>query len=368
MATKERKVITLTGDALIHYNNIVGELGKPGALAEVLDHENLKEKMASGKPIKVYWGTAPTGIPTIGYFCPMKKISDMLKAGWEVTILFADLHAFLDSMKSPLELVKLRTKVYENVIRGALEGLGVDHSKIKFVTGSSFQLTPEYQMDLFRLGNITTIRNAQKAGTEVVKQNTNPLVTSLLYPLMQALDEQYLEADIQFGGLDQRHVFTCAIEELPKIGYQKRIHLMNPIIPALSTVSTNGETVKMSSSDKNGKISLLDTPKEIQKKLAKVYCKPGDAKDNTLLILARELLFPILNGKNLVINRPEKYGGKLEYSNFKTMESDFETEKLSPVDLKLGVADMLINLTEPIRKRFESQEMQDLIKQAYPDK
>lgn len=115
------------------------------------------------------WGTAPTGIPSIGYFCPLKKIADFLRAGCEVTILFANLHAFLDSMKSPLDLIKQRTEVYKEIILGILEVLKVDHTKIKFVLGSEFQLTSEYQFDLLKLGNITTIHNATKAGTEVIK-------------------------------------------------------------------------------------------------------------------------------------------------------------------------------------------------------
>jgi hypothetical protein len=35
---------------------------------------------------------------------------------WQVTILFADLHAYLDSMKAPWELLKLRTEYYKEVI------------------------------------------------------------------------------------------------------------------------------------------------------------------------------------------------------------------------------------------------------------
>ena len=33
-----------------------------------------------------------------------------------MTILFADLHAYLDSMKAPWELLKLRTEYYKEVI------------------------------------------------------------------------------------------------------------------------------------------------------------------------------------------------------------------------------------------------------------
>ena len=42
----------------------------------------------------------------------------MLRAGCEVTVLFADLHAYLDNMKAPWELLELRKEInyqmYEN--------------------------------------------------------------------------------------------------------------------------------------------------------------------------------------------------------------------------------------------------------------
>lgn len=45
----------------------------------------------------------------------------------------------------------------------------------------------------------------------------------------QALDEEYLKVDAQFGGVDQRKIFTFAEKYLPQLGYTKRIHLMNPM-------------------------------------------------------------------------------------------------------------------------------------------
>lgn len=47
----------------------------------------------------------------------MFKIADFLKAGAHVTILFADLHGFLDSMKSTWELLHHRCVWYEAIIR-----------------------------------------------------------------------------------------------------------------------------------------------------------------------------------------------------------------------------------------------------------
>jgi len=82
---------------------------------------------------------------------------------------------------------------------------------------------------MYRLSSLITEHDAKKAGAEVVKQVSNPLLSGLLYPGLQALDEHYLKVDAQFGGVDQRKIFTFAEKYLPMLGYEKRIHLMNPM-------------------------------------------------------------------------------------------------------------------------------------------
>src|SRR3990167_9136038 len=95
------------------------------------------------------------------------------------------------------------------------------------------QLTPEYFKDLLRLSTLTTVHDATKAASEVVKLGENPKLGGIIYPLMQALDEEYLKVDMQFGGTDQRKIFVYARESLPKIHYKPRIELMNYILPGL---------------------------------------------------------------------------------------------------------------------------------------
>ena len=46
----------------------------------------------------------------------------------------------------------------------------------------------------------------------VVKQTESPLLSSMVYPVLQALDLVYLNADVFFGGVDQRHINTLARE------------------------------------------------------------------------------------------------------------------------------------------------------------
>lgn len=56
-------------------------------------------------------------------------------------MLFADLHAYLDNMKAPWELLALRTEYYEQVIKAMLQSIGVSLEKLKFVKGTDYQLS-----------------------------------------------------------------------------------------------------------------------------------------------------------------------------------------------------------------------------------
>lgn len=114
-----------------------------------------------------------------------------------------DVHAFLDNLKAPLELVAHRTHYYKKILLAVFTSLGIPTSKLHFVEGSSYQLTKEYNLDNYKLCAIVTEHDAKKAGAEVVKQVESPLLSGLLYPGLQALDEQYLDCDFQFGGVDQ---------------------------------------------------------------------------------------------------------------------------------------------------------------------
>lgn len=99
-------------------------------LQETLGEDKLNAILKE-RDLKIYWGTATTGKPHVAYFVAMSKVADFLKAGCEVTILFADLHAYLDNMKAPWALLELRTKYYEAVIKTMLSSLGVPIEKLK---------------------------------------------------------------------------------------------------------------------------------------------------------------------------------------------------------------------------------------------
>lgn len=114
--------------------------------------------------------------------------------------LLADIHGFLDNLKAPIELVEYRVKFYRLAISSILESVGVPTERLQFVLGSSYQKSPEYVMDVYRLCSLVSEHEAKKAGAEIVKQSDNSPLSGLLYPILQVLDEQYLDVDAQFGG------------------------------------------------------------------------------------------------------------------------------------------------------------------------
>ncbi|KAH8857980.1 Tyrosine--tRNA ligase, cytoplasmic [Schistosoma japonicum] len=305
-------------------------------------HDLLKEHNSS---VSVYWGTATTGKPHVAYFVPVIKLADMLQAGAKVTVLFADLHAYLDNMKAPWSLLRLRTKYYEAVIKAMFRSICIPLNRLHFIRGADYQLTEAYSVDVYRLMALTSIHDARKAGAEVVKQVTNPLVSGLLYPLLQALDEVHLKVDIQFGGY------------LPHLGHKKRIHLMNPMVPGL----TGG---KMSSSEIDSKIDLLDLPEFVASKLASSVCPPSMTAEqgNGVLAFLKYVIFPLVPMRTgLSIPRTPK-----PYFNYIQVEKDYLENKIPADSLRSIVTECLNGLLETVQNDFKDPKLQELVRNAYP--
>lgn len=326
---------------------------------EIIGEDELKKlmKKKDKKPV-VYWGTAPTGSPHVAYFFPSLKIADLLKAGFHVKVLLADLHAALDN--TPWNLVDRRYDYYEKIIPLMIKAIGVDVKELEIVKGSEFQLSPEYMYDVLKMSSSVNVNNSKKAASEVVKMKENPALAGLIYPIMQAVDEQFLECDAQLGGVDQRKIMVLARENLPKIGYEPRIEIMHPMIPGLI-----GE--KMSASDDKSKIDLLDDEKSVKEKIRNADMVEGDPNNGVMAFLKHVLMIikKDNNGK-FVVERDEKFGGNLEYSTYEEIEKDFREKKLHPLDLKNAVAKEISKLLKPIQKH--RKELEKLYKLAYPEK
>jgi tyrosyl-tRNA synthetase len=326
---------------------------------EIIGEEKLKEILEKKEKPVVYWGTAPTGRPHVGYFFPALKIADLLKAGFHVKILLADLHAALDNVHWPA--LEKRYEYYSKIIPLMIQSIGVDTKELEFIKGSDFQLKPEYMFDVLQMSSNVSVRDSTKAASEVVKGlgEEGAKLSGLVYPLMQAVDEEYLKADAQLGGTDQRKIMVLARENLPKLNYESRIEIMHPLIPGLI-----GK--KMSSSEGKSKIDLLNTEEEVKKKIKGADCVEGDP-ENGIMSFVKYVIMTIKadKGEKFVITRPEKYGGNLEYENYENLEKDFIDKKVHPLDLKTSVANEVSELLILINKNRE--ELEKISQEAYSE-
>lgn len=321
-------------------------------LQESLGVDKLTKQLETdGKVAHVYWGTATTGKPHVGYLVPMRKIADFLQAGLKVTILFADLHAYLDNMKSSWELLKSRVVYYECVIKALLQSLDVPIEQLYFRKGTEYQLSREYTDDVLRLSAQVSQRDALKAGAEVVKQVNSPLLSGLLYPLLQALDEQYLKVDGQFGGVDQRKIFILAEEQLPKLKLGKRWHLMNPMVPGLTGS-------KMSSSEEDSKIDVLDEPERVRAKIMGAACSREKIEDNGVLSFYNFVLFPIISPRSILVSGQE-------FFEFDTLKQAFLDGKLEEMELKKYLAEFLVDLLNRVREKCDTDIVREAIEKGY---
>jgi tyrosyl-tRNA synthetase len=327
---------------------------------EILTEDELTELLKTKKESVVYLGLAPTGRPHIGYMIPAMKIKDFVSAGLKVKILLADLHAHLDNSKSPLELLDKRVEFYKTELTALYKAIGADISKIEFIKGSDFQLKKEYSLDMYRLAAQVSAERAKHAAAEVIKFGETPKLGGFLYPLMQSLDEEHLGVDIQYGGADQRKILGFAREAHPKIGQQKRIAIMTPMLPGI-------DGGKMSASEVGSKIDLLDSPEQIAVKINKAYCPEGDLQDNGIMVFMKHVVMTLKEdrGEVFLVERPEKFGGNAEYKNYEDLEKDFVAKNLHPADLKKALSKELAEILAPVREAMVKKE--ELIKEAYPE-
>lgn len=324
---------------------------------EVTTEQELTSLLEEEENPTSYIGFAPTGTLHLGHVLTMSKIPDFQEAGIDNKVLVADEHARIDSEKSDEDLVEARTEYYEEALKSIVDAVGGDVEPIDFVRGSDFQFDKEYLRSVNRMKHNTTANRMEHALGDVVAQNPDGEWNASVYdyPPMQAQDAVALDADIAYSGGDQRSLYMFAREALAE--EDKPVWISAPMLSGL----TGG---KMSSSEKDSKISIHDSAEEIAEKINGAHIEPEQVEDNGVLEYAESLVFPFLDGE-MVIERPDQYGGDVSFSSYQELEEAYAGGELHPADLKSGVSDQMDRVISPVREDFEDR--QDLMREAYPE-
>ncbi|WP_135821695.1 tyrosine--tRNA ligase [Halostella litorea] len=315
--------------------------------AEVVTEDEAEALAEDPDGKRAYVGYEPSGVLHIGHMLTANKLIDLQEAGFEVTVLLADVHAYLNDKGTFEEIRETAERMQEQFI-----AYGLDESQTEFVYGSTYQMDEDYELDLHALQVETTLNRAQRAMAEIQSGETAK-VSHVVYPLMQALDIEYLDVDLAVGGMDQRKVHMLARENLPELGYDSPTSLHTHILADLET-----GIGKMSSSS-GVTISMEDTTADIEEKVNAAYCPrtrdpdptdDGEERENPVLEVFQYHVFPRF--ETVVVERPDEYGGDLEYGEYEALAADLEGGELHPADAKSALAEYLDRLIEPGRRKL----------------
>ncbi len=292
---------------------------------EVITDDELQALIQKEKK-RVYAGYEPSGEIHLGHMVTINKLMDLRDAGFEVVVLLADLHAFLNrkgSMEEVRELADYNRRCFEAV------GL----TDVEFVLGSDVQLNPDYELRVLELSQKITLNRARRSMDEVGRQMEAPSVSQMIYPIMQMVDIATLGVDAAVGGIDQRKIHMLAREYLPSLGMPAPVCIHTPILNGL-------DGSKMSSSAGNY-ISIADTEDAIKKKIKKAFCPP-ELENNPVLQLMQYHVFPRLGTVSL--RRPEKFGGDRDFCAYEALEQAYAAGEVHPMDLKNAAAEGLVEI------------------------
>ena len=326
---------------------------------EIVTEKELEELLNSKKKIIAYDGFEPSGNIHIAQgLLKAINIRKFLDAGISFKMLVADWHAWLNNkMGGDMAKIKKTGDYFVEVWKSC----GLDTDKISFVWADDMVKNKDYWERVLSIARCSTIKRTLRCSQIMGRSESMDLSTAqMFYPCMQAADIFYLNADIAQLGMDQRKVNMLAREVAPKLGLKPPIAVHHHMLAGLLPPKKEGENIsaidkkinqKMSKSNPMSAVFMTDDENAIRKKIAKAYCPLKQVDDNPILEYLKYIIFE--KEKTFRIERPQKYGGLLEFENYESVEKDYLEGNLHPADLKQGVADSLNKLLEPTRKYFE---------------
>lgn len=325
---------------------------------EIITEDELKTLLESKKNPIAYDGFEPSGtnIHIAQGLLRTINVNKMTKAGCKFKILVADWFAWMNNkMGGDLEKISVLGKYYMEVWKAC----GMDIENIEFVWSKDLVKQEGHWKTTIDIARNSTVKRILRTSQIMGRKSTENLsAAQIIYPCMQAADIFHLKCDICQLGMDQRKVNILAREVGPKLGLWKPVIVSHHMLLGLLEPKSNSENpadrlldLKMSKSKPDSAIFMNDSDDEIKRKIKKAYCPEGIIEENPILEYNKYIIFEKF--KTIKIERPEKFGGNLEFTSYNELEKIFAEKKLHPMDLKQSTAAYLNKLIEPVRNKLE---------------
>ena len=352
---------------------------------EILTEEDLKHLLETGVPLNHYIGFEISGKVHLGtgLIC-MAKIKDFIDAGVNCSIFLADWHSWInDKLGGDIDQIReIALGYFKEGLKAGLLCVGADPNKVKFSLGTDlYHNNDEYWETVIDICKNTTLNRMQRSITIMGrKQGDNVDFAKLLYPAMQVADIFIQNVNFAHAGYDQRkaHVITRDValkmkknklvdakgEKIKPVCVHNHLilGLQKPPIWPLKDDEQLKELwsqMKMSKSLPNSAVFIHDSPKEIKAKIKSAFCPEGNVTFNPILDWTKFIIFRE-KGSNLQIERPEKFGGNVEFHSYQELEDAYLSKTIHPLDLKNGVSQKIIEILKPARIHFEKEQIRKM--------
>ena len=331
--------------------------------AEVLVPEELRSLLEREAHPKAYIGYEPSGQYTVGHLVTIGKVRDLAEAGFDVTVFLADWHAYInDKLGGSWERIRASGKAMESVFRAA----GVSEG-VRFRWASELTARPEYWERVIRSAKAMTLARVKRAITIMGrKEDEGELDASkLFYPAMQVADIFELPVDLAYSGTDQRRAHVLAREVGRRMGWPVPVALHTPLISSLKgggRMDTDDSGLlerKMSKSDPASSIPVSAPAEVIRERLQQAYCPAREVEGNPVVELARWVILP-WEGR-LRLERPERFGGPLEFPDEGSLLSAWIAGEVHPLDLKRAVGEGLQRILAPIAQGLSEPSLGEVL-------
>ncbi len=344
---------------------------------ELINEEELVELLKKKKNPIAYDGFEPSGQIHIAQgLLRAINVNKLTSCGIKFKFFVADYFAMLNNKyEGNLEKIQIAGEYAIEVWKSC----GMDLENVEFIWAKKFyEENPSYWETVLKLSMNATISRVLKCGQIMGRaENIRNPSAQIVYPLMQAADIYHLKVDIAQLGLDQRKVNMFARDVFPKLGFRKPIALHHhmllgllkfeskdidklaiPDAYTLAAIEKKLEVIdrkiamKMSKSKPDTAIFMTDSREDVLRKFGKAHCIDKVIEDNPVLEYFKYIIFEKYD--KILVERPEKYGGNLEYKSYEELEKDFSDGSVKSIDIKDCAAKYINELLEPTRKHFEN--------------
>ena len=331
---------------------------------EIVTRDELIELFKTNSQPKHYIGIEISGFLHLGSLISTGfKINDFLKAGVKCTVFLADWHTLInEKLGGNWETISKVSKYYAKAFKLVCPGIDI-------VIGTDlYDSRKEYWSEFVQFSKHMSLARTMRTLTIMGRSENEEKIdlAKLLYPPMQAVDIHSLDLDIVHAGMDQRKIHMLVRELFPRMKWKVPVAIHHRLIPGLTEPVKSDDAKalgKMSKSNPNSGIFIHDSDDEIRTKIKKAWCEEGNIQNNPLLEISKHVIFHEFS--EMSIERPEKFGGNISFSDYAQLESDFAAKKLHPADLKQTVANYLVKIVSPIRDKISlDKELSDLIKSS----